>query len=414
VVRLSSLLVLFAAMALTASASSVWDLVSSSPRPRKSSRQPSVLEKGYAVRPNPGVVTNVVEKPVEVEKIVTVERPVTNTVEVVRVEKVEIEKPVTNVVERIVEVERPVTSVVERVVEKPVEVEKVVEVVKVEKVEVEKPVTNLIERTVVRQVTNVVEKTVVQQVTNVVEKVVEVEKPVIVERQVTNVVEKIVEVEKPVIVERTNVVEKLLYDHGVEMRLAKDKEELERRSGELEAQKGELERRNEELTRELARERGSRERLERAGSGVTKKAKSGRPARITSTSTYYDRKKGVALFEGRVHVDDEDYQLHADKAFVFTSGTNDVRRIVAVGHVAMTNEARRVYGDKVSYYRQNGMVVLYAGNGVNAEIRDESKAEDQTVIGSKIKFWVGSEQVEVLDATISAPTSGIDVNAIRR
>ena len=39
-------------------------------------------------------------------------------------------------------------------------------------------------------------------------------------------------------------------------------------------------------------------------------------------------------------------------------------------------------------------------------MRDESKVEDQVVIGDKIKFWTGSEQVEVLRARISAPTSG--------
>jgi len=129
-------------------------------------------------------------------------------------------------------------------------------------------------------------------------------------------------------------------------------------------------------------------------------------ARITSDATRYDRKRGVAFFDGNVHVDDENYQMHADKAYVFTEGTNEMRRIVAVGHVALTNDAKRAYGGKVSYYRQDGMVVLYAGDGAPAEVRDESKAEDQIVRGSKIKFWIGSGQVEVLDATISAPVEG--------
>jgi len=336
VVRVKTIGFLTVLLAFSASADpSVWDYVSSSPRPhRTSTRKPIVVEKVVTIEKP---VTNVIEKVVEVEKIV--ERPVEKIVER------------TNVVERVVEIEKAVTNVVDRPVEKVIE----------------RPVTNIVERIIDRPVTNIVErpveKIVERPVTNVVERVID--------RPVTNVVEKIVERPVEKIVERTNVVEKVVYDHAMEMRLVQDKAELERTMPESERARAQK--------------------------------KSGRPARITSTTTHYDRKRGIVYFEGKVHVDDENYQMHADKAYVFTSGTNDVRRIVAVGHVAMTNEMRRAYGDKVSYYRQNGMVVLYAGNGTVAEVRDESKADDQTVRGSKIKFWIGNEQIEVLDATISAP-----------
>jgi len=40
----------------------------------------------------------------------------------------------------------------------------------------------------------------------------------------------------------------------------------------------------------------------------------GKTAKITSASTYYDRKEGFAYFSGKVFVDDSDYQLHADRA----------------------------------------------------------------------------------------------------
>ena len=136
-------------------------------------------------------------------------------------------------------------------------------------------------------------------------------------------------------------------------------------------------------------------------------ATSGRPARITSATTYYDRKEGIIYFDKDVYVDDEQYQLHADKAYVFLSGTNDVRRIVAIGNIAMTNDTKRAYGVKVSYYKEGGMVVLYGGEGRPAEVRDESKEQDQVVKGRKIKFWIDSEQVEVMEADIQAPTSGL-------
>lgn len=132
----------------------------------------------------------------------------------------------------------------------------------------------------------------------------------------------------------------------------------------------------------------------------------GKTAKITSASTYYDRKEGFAYFSGKVFVDDSEYQLHADRAYVFMQGTNELKRIVALGNVALTNGTRRAYGDKASYYRDSGMVVLYAGDGIAAEVRDETAKGPQVVRGKKIKFWTGTEQVEVIDAAITAPSGG--------
>ena len=132
-----------------------------------------------------------------------------------------------------------------------------------------------------------------------------------------------------------------------------------------------------------------------------------RRVKITSDMTHYDRKEGMAVFTGHVHVDDAQYQMHADKAYVFMSETNSLKRIVAIGNVALTNELKYATGAKASYYKEGGMVVLYGGDGVNAEVVDASKGpgKKQTLRGSKIKFWIDSEQVEVLDASIAAPVS---------
>ena len=168
----------------------------------------------------------------------------------------------------------------------------------------------------------------------------------------------------------------------------------------------------------------------------------GRPAKITSDMTVYNRKEGIASFEGHVHVDDEQYQMHADRVFLFfetekesgatnglsqaANGTNgvhkaakkdpndmrraagDVRRVVAIGNVAMTNDAHRAYGAKATYSKKNGLVVLYSGDGITAEVRDESKAQPQIVRGKRIRFWIDSEQVEVdeADLTGAAPSDG--------
>ena len=168
----------------------------------------------------------------------------------------------------------------------------------------------------------------------------------------------------------------------------------------------------------------------------------GRPAKITSDSTIYNRKEGIASFVGHVHVDDEQYQMHADRVFLFfetekesgatnglsqaANGTNgvhkaakkdpndmrraagDVRRVVAIGNVAMTNDAHRAYGAKATYSKKNGLVILYSGDGITAEVRDESKAQPQIVRGKRIRFWIDSEQVEVdeADLTGAAPSGG--------
>ena len=137
---------------------------------------------------------------------------------------------------------------------------------------------------------------------------------------------------------------------------------------------------------------------------VAKKEKKKRDAKITSRSTYYDRKEGIGVFTGNVHVDDEEYQMHADKVYLFMKGTNELDRIVAVGNVAMTNDTKRAYGAKVSYYRNPGLVVLYSGDGITAEVRDAAKSGEQVVRGKKIRFWTNSEQVEVLEAEITAPS----------
>lgn len=147
-----------------------------------------------------------------------------------------------------------------------------------------------------------------------------------------------------------------------------------------------------------------------------KRVLTGRPARITSKSTVYNRKEGVACFTGGVHVDDEQYQMHADKVYVFTEGTNDLKRIVALGNVALTNEMRRAYGAKATYSKPNGLVVLYSGDGIVAEVRDESKEKPQSVKGAKIRFWIDAEQVEVLEADISgpAPSAAGGADAMRK
>ena len=136
-----------------------------------------------------------------------------------------------------------------------------------------------------------------------------------------------------------------------------------------------------------------------------KKEKSDKPERdalITADRTDYDRKEGVVLFDRNVHVDDAQYQMHADRLFLFLEGTNDLKRLVAIGHVAITNEDKRAYCARATFNKKLGRVVMYSSDEITAELREEGK-KGSDVKGEKITFWLDSEQVEVENPVITMP-----------
>ena len=136
-----------------------------------------------------------------------------------------------------------------------------------------------------------------------------------------------------------------------------------------------------------------------------KKKKDDVPARdaiITADRTDYDRKEGVVLFDRNVHVDDAQYQMHADRLFLFLDGTNDLKRLVAIGHVAITNEDKRAYCARATFNKKLGRVVMYSSDEITAELREEGK-KGSDVRGEKITFWLDSEQVEVENPVITMP-----------
>ena len=141
------------------------------------------------------------------------------------------------------------------------------------------------------------------------------------------------------------------------------------------------------------------------GKDAKKKKKSKAPARdavITADRTDYDRKEGVVLFDRNVFVDDEQYQMHTDRLFLFLDGTNDLKRLVAIGNVAITNENRRAYCARATFNRKLGRIVMYSSDEITAELREEGKKGSE-VKGEKITFWIDSEQVEVENPIITMP-----------
>lgn len=117
---------------------------------------------------------------------------------------------------------------------------------------------------------------------------------------------------------------------------------------------------------------------------------------LTADRADYDRTEGVIMFDGRVRLDNEAYHLTADRAFAFVRGTNDLRRIVAVGNVAVTNGARAGYCDRTVYSRSDSRLVMYAGENAPARLVDADDGRRREVAGQRISFYLDSEQVEVV------------------
>ncbi len=138
--------------------------------------------------------------------------------------------------------------------------------------------------------------------------------------------------------------------------------------------------------------------------GGAKRGKKGsaarRTAKISARRTDLDRKAGVLLFDGGVHVSDPEYALGAQRVFAFLSGTNSLKRIVADGAVSVTNGLRYGSCARATYSKTSGKVVMYSDEGVSARLVEESHKRDE-VEGKRITFWLDSEQIEVEGSTIT-------------
>lgn len=123
--------------------------------------------------------------------------------------------------------------------------------------------------------------------------------------------------------------------------------------------------------------------------------------RITSRRCDIDRDKGIAFYEGNVFVEYlPSATLSSDRLFAFFK-SNELVRVVAMGNVAITNETRFGVCDRASFARLEGEIDMYGEerpNGVKARLEEPGSNE---VLGSRIKFWIDGEQVEITDAELT-------------
>ena len=149
-------------------------------------------------------------------------------------------------------------------------------------------------------------------------------------------------------------------------------------------------------------------RVELAGQKEATEIKS---ARITSRSADLDRKEGVVMFEGDVVVRySNDCTMCADRLYMFLAGSNELSRVVALGNVSITNDTRTGTCAMATFRRKRSEIEMF-GDGTNAVARLVERGEDAAALeGTRIKFWLDSEQIEVEDSRISTEQKGGGMN----
>jgi lipopolysaccharide transport protein LptA len=124
--------------------------------------------------------------------------------------------------------------------------------------------------------------------------------------------------------------------------------------------------------------------------------------RIRSDSADYDRNAGAAVFEGHVRIDHAgEYTMNADTLYAVMSATNELVRVVAVGNVTITNNARVGTCSMAAYHRARREIEMFgSGKGARARLVDGGDNPGE-LEGERIRFWLDAEQVEVDEPRIT-------------
>jgi hypothetical protein len=134
---------------------------------------------------------------------------------------------------------------------------------------------------------------------------------------------------------------------------------------------------------------------------------------LMSVRADYDRGAGVAMFDGdvRLHGSERrrEYDLSSSQAFAFIAGTNDFRRVVALGGVRVVSDGRTGECDRAVYTRRDSRVVMYGEEGGAPARLADGGGRGGAVEGARITFWLDSEEVEVVDSAVTMDAGRIKV-----
>jgi len=132
---------------------------------------------------------------------------------------------------------------------------------------------------------------------------------------------------------------------------------------------------------------------------------------LNSIRADYDRREGVAMFDGDVRLQGrekkQDYNLFAEQAFAFIAGSNDFRRVVALGGVKVESDGRTGECDRAVYTRRDSKIVMYGAEGGAPARLTDGGGRRNSVDGARITFWLDSEEVEVVGSSVTMETNGM-------
>lgn len=125
----------------------------------------------------------------------------------------------------------------------------------------------------------------------------------------------------------------------------------------------------------------------------------GESMRIVSRRSDFDREACMAYFEGEVVVNYfPDYRLDCDRLFVFFKDRS-FDRLIAEGHVAVSNDVRYGFCDHASFARNEGEIEMFGGDTIKKAIVLEVGANE--IKGDRIKFWLNADQIEIEGSEIT-------------
>lgn len=128
---------------------------------------------------------------------------------------------------------------------------------------------------------------------------------------------------------------------------------------------------------------------------VPTKDKGPQDATITAERIDLDRDAGVVMFENKVHINyAKEYDLCADQLFVFLENTNELTRVVAIGNVSVTNDNKIGLCHMAKFTKKTGQLELYGEQENNMALLIDGVSGNK-LYGGVIRFWLGSEQIEV-------------------
>lgn len=131
---------------------------------------------------------------------------------------------------------------------------------------------------------------------------------------------------------------------------------------------------------------------------------------VVSRRSDFDRNENLAYFEGDVVVNYyPDYRLDCDRLFVFFKN-REFDRLIALGHVAVSNDTRFGFCDRATFLRQEGEIELFGGKSEPRATLIETGSN--VIRGGRIKFWINTDQVEISNSEITVNKGKQEVKSL--